>query len=227
MYTILAVDDDEGVITLFQRYLEKRGYKVAGMTSSEGVVETAKRLKPYAITLDVIMPGKDGWQIIQELKSDPETRDIPVIVCSIMGEADKGISMGVADYLMKPITEQDLLDALGRLEYPVDDGHILVVDDNPEDRKLLHRILENAEYTVHDAEGGAEAIQAIHVDPPKLVVLDLMMPDIDGFAVLENLKMNHATRDIPVVVVTAKELDPIGARSFAAAGGGFAAERSL
>lgn len=204
--TILTVDDDEGVITLFQRYLEKQGYKVVGMTTSEGVIETAKRLKPYAITLDVIMPGKDGWQIIQELKSDPETRDIPVIVCSIMSEADKGLSMGVADYLVKPVTEQDLLDALIRLEHPGMTGHVLVVDDNADDRKLLRRILEDAGYKVQEAPGGAEAISAIHTDPPNLVVLDLMMPDVDGFAVLENLKTNQLTRDIPVVVVTAKEL---------------------
>ncbi len=204
--TILAVDDDEGVITLFQRYLEKQGYKVAGMTTGEGVVETAKRLKPYAITLDVIMPGKDGWQIIQELKSDPETRDIPIIVCSIMSEADKGLSMGVADYLVKPVTEQELLDALIRLEQPGAIGHVLIVDDNPDDRKLLRRILEDAGYKVQEAPGGAEAISIIHADPPNLVVLDLMMPDVDGFAVLENLKMNQLTRDIPVVVVTAKEL---------------------
>lgn len=203
---VLAVDDDEAVITLFQRYLEKQGYKVAGMTTGEGVVETAKRLKPYAITLDVIMPGKDGWQIIQELKSDPETRDIPVIVCSIVGDADKGLSMGVADYLVKPVTEQDLLDALIRVEHPGATGHVLVVDDNADDRKLLRRILEDAGYKVQEAPGGAEAISFIHTDPPNLVVLDLMMPDVDGFAVLENLKMNQVTRDIPVVVVTAKEL---------------------
>jgi len=176
------------------------------MTTGEGVVETAKRLKPYAITLDVIMPGKDGWQIIQELKSDPETRDIPIIVCSIMSEADKGLSMGVADYLVKPVTEQELLDALIRLEQPGAIGHVLIVDDNPDDRKLLRRILEDAGYKVQEAPGGAEAISIIHADPPNLVVLDLMMPDVDGFAVLENLKMNQLTRDIPVVVVTAKEL---------------------
>ncbi|MFN2108304.1 MAG: GAF domain-containing protein [Anaerolineae bacterium] len=204
--TILAVDDDEGVITLFQRYLEKQGYKVAGMTTSEGVVETAKRLQPYAITLDVIMPGKDGWQIIQELKSDPETHDIPIIVCSIMSESDKGLSMGVADYLVKPVTEQDLLDALIHLEHPGMAGHVLIVDDNSDDRKLLRRILEDAGYKVQEAPGGAEAISMIHTDPPNLLVLDLMMPDVDGFAVLENLKMNQLTRDIPVVVVTAKEL---------------------
>ena len=85
-------------------------------------------------------------------------------------------------------------------------GHVLVVDDNADDRKLLRRILEDAGYKVQEAPGGAEAISAIHTDPPNLVVLDLMMPDVDGFAVLENLKTNQLTRDIPVVVVTAKEL---------------------
>ncbi|GEM_PF-252353 len=204
--TILTVDDDEGVITLFQRYLEKQGYKVAGMTTGEGVVETARRLKPYAITLDVIMPGKDGWQIIQELRADPDTRDIPIIVCSILSDADKGMSIGVADYLVKPVTEQDLLDALVHLEHPGAAGHVLVVDDNADDRKLLRRILEDAGYKVEEATGGAEAINAIHTNPPNLIVLDLMMPDVDGFAVLENLKMAPLTRDIPVVVVTAKEL---------------------
>ncbi len=206
--TVLTIDDDEGVITLFQRYLEKQGYKVVGMTTAEGVVETAKRLQPYAITLDVIMPGKDGWQIIQELRADPETRDIPIIVCSILGEADKGLSMGVADYLVKPISEQALLDALRHLERPGATGHVLVVDDNADDRKLLRRILEDAGYRVEEAAGGAEAIDLIHTTLPNLLVLDLMMPDVDGFAVLENLKMTPETRDIPVVVVTAKELSP-------------------
>ena len=205
--TILAVDDDEGVITLFRRYLEKQGYRVFGLTNSERAVDEARRLKPYAITLDVIMPGKDGWAVIQELRQDPETRDIPVIVCSILGDSDKGLSMGVADYLVKPIMEQDILNALGRLEQPKENGHVLVVDDNADDRKLLYRILHNAGYNVKTAEGGAEAIAKIHAEPPNLVVLDLMMPEVDGFAVLENLKGNQVTRHIPVVVVTAKELE--------------------
>ncbi|MEA3396128.1 MAG: GAF domain-containing protein, partial [Chloroflexota bacterium] len=204
--TVLTVDDDEGVITLFRRYLEKQGYRVVGLTHSKRVVEEAKRLQPYAITLDIIMPDKNGWEVIQELKSDPETRDIPIIVCSIVSDTQKGLSLGVADYLVKPILEQDLLDALERFSEGQDTSHVLVVDDNIDDRKLLRRILEDAGYVVREAPGGAEAIVMIIEQPPDLVVLDLMMPEVDGFAVLENLKEHELTRQIPVVVVTAKEL---------------------
>jgi CheY-like chemotaxis protein len=210
--TILTVDDDEAVITLFRRYLGKQGYQVVGLTKAERVVEEAKRLKPYAITLDILMPNRDGWQLIQDLKTDPETQNIPIIVCSIVSAADKGLSMGVTDYLVKPVTEQDLLKTLARLaegEISFEDGkgrNVLIVDDSPDDRSLLRRILENANYQVGEAEGGAEAIGRIRNQSPDLLILDLMMPVVDGFAVLENLKMDERTRQIPVVVVTAKEL---------------------
>ncbi|MBN1262193.1 MAG: GAF domain-containing protein [Anaerolineae bacterium] len=204
--TVLTVDDDAGVITLFRRYLSNKGYRVVGLTQGARVVEEAKRLKPYAITLDIIMPDKNGWEVIRDLKSDPETRNIPIVVCSIVGERDKGLSMGVADYLVKPILEQDLLDALERLSEQSDVLHILVVDDNPDDRNLLSRILKDAGYEVLEAPGGAEAIAMIHVMVPDLVVLDLMMPEVDGFAVLESMKAGDMTRSIPVIVVTAKDL---------------------
>ncbi|MBN1487308.1 MAG: GAF domain-containing protein, partial [Anaerolineae bacterium] len=209
---ILTVDDDEAVITLFQRFLEQDGYKVLGLTKGRKVLQEAKRLKPYAITLDIMMPDKSGWDIIKELKSDPETRDIPVIVCSIVSDSERGMSMGVADYLVKPITEQDLLEALHRIELPQIEGEeplrrqVLIVDDSADDRKLLRRIMEGAGYKVEEAQGGAEAISKIHLDIPDLIVLDLMMPVVDGFAVLENLRINEATRKVPVIIVTAKEL---------------------
>jgi len=204
---VLCVEDDEGVITLFRRYLSKQGYQVVGLTDSTRVVEEARRLRPYAITLDVMMPDKDGWQVIQELKADPDTQHIPVIICSIVAEKGRGMSLGAADYLVKPILEQDLIAALDRLDREAGRHRVLVVDDQAEDRLLLRRLIESQEgYEVIEAGGGQEAITLVKEALPHIIVLDLMMPEMDGFAVLEAVKRDEATRAIPIIVVTAKEL---------------------
>ncbi len=204
---ILCVDDDQGVITLFRRYLNKQGYQVVGLSDSSIVLEEAKRLKPQAITLDVMMPGKDGWQVIRELKEDPETQQIPVIMCSIVGDKGQGLSLGAADYLVKPILEQDLLLALQRLDGEVDQHVVLVVDDQPEARSLLRRMIEDQDgYEVLEASSGQEAIALVKQTRPHLIILDLMMPDVDGFTVLEAVKSDETTRAIPIIVVTAKDL---------------------
>jgi PAS domain S-box-containing protein len=204
---ILCVDDDEGVIMLFRRYLYKQGYRVAGLTEATRVLEEAKRLRPHAITLDVMMPQKDGWQVIQELKADPETRDIPVIMCTIIGDKDHGMSLGAADYLVKPIIEQDLLMALDRLDREAGRHRVLVVDDQPEDRELLRRMIESQEgYEVIAAASGQEAISIVRQIRPHIIILDLLMPEVDGFAVLEAVKADESTRSIPIIVVTAKDL---------------------
>lgn len=205
--TVLCVDDDEGVVTLFRRYLRKRGYKVIGLTDATRVLEEAKRINPYAITLDVMMPEKDGWQIIKELKSDPETSHIPIVMCTIISEEEKGMSLGAADYLVKPILEQDLLTALDRLNQEAGRHQVLVVDDQRKDRELLRRIIESQEgYEVVEAKNGQEAIAFIRHTRPHIIILDLMMPGVDGFAVLEAVKADKATRSIPIIVVTAKDL---------------------
>ncbi len=204
---VLCVEDDEGVITLFRRYLSKQGYQVVGLSDSTRVLEEARRLHPYAITLDVMMPNKDGWQVIQELKADPETGHIPVIMCTIVAEKGRGMSLGAADYLVKPILEQDLLAALERLDREAGRHRILVVDDQAEDRLLLRRLIESQQgYEVIEAGGGQEAITLVKEMLPHIIVLDLMMPEMDGFAVLEAVKKDEATRAIPIIVVTAKEL---------------------
>ena len=204
---VLCVDDDEGVITLFRRYLDKQGYRVVGLTDPSRVVEEARRIRPFAITLDVMMPGKDGWQVIQELKADPETRDIPVVMCTIVSEKGRGLSLGAADYLVKPILEQDLIAALDRLDREEGRHRVLVVDDQPDDRNLLRRMIETQEgYEVIEAGSGQEAILLVHQRRPHIIILDLLMPEMDGFAVLEALKANESTRTIPIIVVTAKEL---------------------
>jgi GAF domain-containing protein/DNA-binding response OmpR family regulator len=204
---VLCVEDDEGVITLFRRYLSKQGYQVVGLTDPTRVMEETKRLRPYAITLDVMMPEKDGWQVIQELKADAETNHIPVIICSIVAEKGRGLSLGASDYLVKPVLEQDLLAALDRLNREEGRHLVLVVDDQPEHRQLLRRMIESQDgYEVIEASGGQEAIELLHAVRPHIIMLDLMMPEMDGFAVLETVKTNEATRSIPIVVVTAKEL---------------------
>jgi K+-sensing histidine kinase KdpD/CheY-like chemotaxis protein len=204
---VLCVEDDEGVITLFRRYLSKRGYQVVGLTDPTRAIEEAKRLKPHAITLDVMMPDKNGWQVIQELKADAETRHIPVIICSIIAEKDRGMSLGASDYLVKPIVEQDLLAALDRLDREAGRHLVLVVDDQPAHRKLLRRMIENQDgYEVVEAGDGKEAIDLLAQIHPQLITLDLMMPGMDGFDVLESIKSKEETRSIPIVVITAKEL---------------------
>ena len=204
---VLCVDDDEGVITLFRRYLSKRGYRVVGLSDSAAVLEKARQLKPFAITLDVMMPKKDGWQVIQELKADADTRHIPVIMATIISEKEYGLSLGATDYLVKPILEDDLLSALERLDRDQDRHRVLVVDDQAESRSLLRRMIEShAGYEVLEASGGLEAIRLVQEEQPHIIVLDLMMPDVDGFAVLESVKADEATRSIPIIVVTAKDL---------------------
>jgi CheY-like chemotaxis protein len=114
---VLCVDNDEGVTTLFRRYLGKQGYQVVALTDSSSAVEKARQLKPFAITLDVKMPNKDGWQILRELKTNPDTRDIPVIMCTIAREqGQRSLGLGATDCLIKPILEEELLSALQRLE---------------------------------------------------------------------------------------------------------------
>jgi CheY-like chemotaxis protein len=159
------------------------------------------------------MPNKDGWSVIQELRQAPETKDIPVVVCSIISDQNKGFSLGAADYLVKPITEDDLQVALKRLDGRKE-ASVLVIDDTPEDIRLVRRILEaprapddeRPTYRVREANNGALGIEAVRQDPPDLIILDLMMPEVDGFAVLESLKAEVSTRHIPIVVVTAKVL---------------------
>ena len=205
---ILCVDDDTGVINLYRRYLHLRGYRVFGLTDSSRVMDVVKRLEPHAITLDVMMPEKDGWEVIRELKSDPDTSDIPVIICSIVSQEERGMSLGAADYLVKPIMEEDLVTALDRLNSDPGSHKVLVADDYAEDRNLLRRMIESQDgYQVVEAEGGEEAIKLIRELHPHIVILDLLMPRVDGFTVLESIKSDRQTRSIPVIVVTAKELN--------------------
>ncbi len=211
---VLAIDDDDDVIQMYRRYLERQNYQVHGLTDSEQAVEIARELRPFAILLDLLMPNKDGWAIIRELKANPETQDMPIIMCSIVNAAGRGFSLGAADFLVKPITEKQLLTTLARLQDSSPEGRpnrplqVLIIDDTADDRKLLRRTLESTDgaYHVLEASNGYQGIDMIQQQRPDLVVLDLMMPEMDGFAVLELLKRDEELRQIPIIIVTAKEL---------------------
>ena len=204
---IMCIDDDPGVLTLYKRYLEKQNYQVIGVTDPAKAVEEAKRLLPYAITLDVLMPNKDGWDVLADLKKTPEVSNTPILVCSIIQDKSRGFTLGAAEYLVKPITEDELVRALNRVNRDKSIHKVLVVDDEPSALQLLRRILESQPgYQVLEADGGAPALAQIETNHPELIILDLMMPEIDGFAVLEKVKSNPETRDLPVIIVTAKEI---------------------
>jgi CheY-like chemotaxis protein len=206
---ILAVDDDPQVIGLYERYLQPQGYQVIALSDPAKAHERAVQLKPFAITLDIMMPGYDGWQVLQDLKSDTETRDIPVIICSIVEEREKGFSLGAADYLIKPILEDDLLNALDRLNADGSIREVLIIDDDPNDLRLIEKILKQAgRYKPRLAEGGRIGWEAITSRTPHAVILDLFMPEMDGFSILEKMRSRVKLRDIPIIVMTSGEISP-------------------
>jgi len=200
---VLAIDDDPQVIGLYERYLNPQGYYVIPLTDPMIAKEQVLRIKPYAITLDIMMPNKDGWSVLAELKSDAATRDFPVIICSILEQADKGFSLGAADYLVKPILEEDLVCALDRLNKSGEIHEVLVIDDDPNDLRLIEKILQqHSQYKPILAEGGRKGWEAINKAAPHAIILDLFMPEMDGFNILERLRETPALRDIPVVIVS-------------------------
>ena len=201
--TVLVIDDEATVRDLMQRFLVKEGFRVALATGGEEGVRLAKELRPDAITLDVMMPGMDGWAVLSALKADPDLAEIPVIMLTIVDDKNLGYALGASDYLTKPLDRERLLSVLNkyRREAPV-----LVVDDDAALRELMRRILEGAGYTVVEAENGRAALERLRTMAPGVILLDLMMPEMDGFEVVAEMRRHEAWRAIPIVVVTAKEL---------------------
>jgi signal transduction histidine kinase/DNA-binding response OmpR family regulator len=201
---VVAIDDDPDVIYLLRENLAEAGYRVVGAASGEEGLQQARALKPLAITLDILMPQKDGWQILHELKADAATRDIPVIVLSIIDNKDLGYRLGAFDYLLKPFDREAILAALAHIS--PQQGRLLVVDDDPRLVDLVRQLLEGEPYEVAAATDGQEALAAIAQKRPDIVLLDLLMPEMDGFAVIEHLQQDPQSREVPVIVLTAKTL---------------------
>jgi CheY-like chemotaxis protein len=206
--TVLIIDDEEPAHELLERELASAGFYILHAAGGREGLKLAKQARPDVITLDIIMPDLDGWSVLKALKADPELCDIPVVLVTIMGDRDLGFALGAADYITKPLDRDLLMRAVGRHIRSGDRAQVLVVDDDPKTRDMLRRTLQKAGWTVAEAANGCEALEALERAKPALVLLDLLMPGMDGFEVLERLNGDATWREVPVIIVTAKDLTP-------------------
>jgi PAS domain S-box-containing protein len=202
--TVLVIDDDPLTRELMESFLQREGFHVQAAPSGEDGVRLAREIRPGVITLDVLMPGFDGWAVLTALKSDPRTHDIPVVMLTIVDDRTRGYTLGASDYLTKPI-DWDRLNAVLR-RYCPEPASLLVVDDDELQRDHLSQSLAQAGWTVRLAGNGREALSLIDAEMPDLILLDLILPEMDGFQFLEELRGRPGGQTVPVIIVTAKDL---------------------
>jgi len=205
---VLVIDDDLDAAYLLQESLNQNEFTVIGAPSGHSGLQLARDEQPDAILLDILMPETDGWQVLNDLKTDAATMDIPVILLTIVDKKALGFKLGAAAYLLKPLNPALVLDTLRRVigekEHP--HKHVLVVDDDPHVAEMLRQTLPESDFALDSAEDGEAGLQAIEAQRPDIILLDLMMPKLDGFGVIERLRSNSELRNIPIIVISAKEL---------------------
>jgi len=204
--TVLVIDDDAKVRELLTRMLQSEGYSVITAKDGNEGLEMANQHQPDAITLDVVMPGgKDGWEVLRELKDSEKTQSIPVIMVSVMAEQENGIALDVEDYLVKPIDVDRLSRVILRVTGQAHQRNLLLIDDDADSLEAMGRILEDAGWHTLLANDGAEGLEILSKTQPAAIILDLMMPGMDGFEFLEHLEENEYLRSIPVIVLSGKD----------------------
>ena len=204
---MLVIDDDHTVYDLLRRTLEKDGFRVEWAAGGEAGLELARKIHPDVITLDVMMPGMDGWAVLSSLKSDPNLADIPVIMVTMIDDKNLGYALGAADYLTKPVDRERLASILKKHRAQcASDCLALVVEDDEMTRRMVCDLLRKDGWTVDEAENGRVALEHVRERRPHLILLDLMMPEMDGFTFTTELRRNENWREIPILVLTAKDL---------------------
>jgi CheY-like chemotaxis protein len=202
---ILVIDDDPSVGDLVRRFLGKEGFQVVTAAGGEEGLRLATEIRPDIITLDALMPGMDGWTVLSHLKADAELAAVPVIMLTMLDDKSLGFSLGASDFLTKPIRRDVLLKTVQRYcARPTD--RVLVVEDDDLTRDLIRRSLESEGFQVDEAVNGRVALDQVAKQEPNLILLDLLMPEMDGLEFLTEVGRQERWRSIPVVVVTAKEL---------------------
>jgi CheY-like chemotaxis protein len=205
--TVVVVEDDRRSFDLLRVYLEAAGARVVSARDGREGLDTVRRLSPAGVILDILLPGIDGWEVLAQLKADPGTAAIPVIVVSMLDERGRGFALGAAEYLVKPVGKEELLAALYRAAAMPERTHTVVaIDDDPLAIELVRANLEPEGWTVLGAATGQEGLALIRERPPSAVLLDLLMPGMDGFEVVEALRADPGTRSVPVVILTSKSM---------------------
>ncbi|MEX2578229.1 MAG: response regulator [Verrucomicrobiales bacterium] len=204
--TILVVEDDEKTRTLLERILKDDGYRVITAENGDAGVKMAKEHQPDAITLDVVMPGdRNGWEVLSELKNSPATQAIPVIIVSVMAEQEHGLALEVEDYLVKPVDADRLGRVVARVTSHAPQRNLLLVDDDEASLESMARVLDAAGWQTILARDGAEALATLEKTRPAAIVLDLLMPEMDGFEFLQHIQRHDHLSTIPVIVMTGKD----------------------
>ena len=201
---VLVVDDDPAQRDLLTRFLTREGFAVATAGDGRAGLEMARALRPRAILLDVMMPQMDGWSVLTAIKADPELARIPVVMASFVNEPALANALGADDYVLKPVEWEQLKSVMNR--FRATEGAVLVVDDDPDARSRLRTVLERNGWEVREASNGEEALASVAEMPPLVILLDLTMPVMDGFSFLENLRERPDGGDIPVIVLSARDL---------------------
>ena len=204
--TVLVIDDDPAVLDLMARFLTKEGFNYQTASSGEEGISLARKIKPDVITLDVMMQTMDGWAVLNAIKQDPELKDVPVIMLTMLDNKKLGFTLGATEYLSKPINKENLLDTIKKCVRRDSNQPILIVDDDENIRSMARYSLEKAGWRVAEAVNGHHALTYVNQQTPSLILLDLMMPEMDGFQFVTELRKNDLWRRIPVIVMTAMEL---------------------
>ena len=205
---ILVIDDDPDAVYLLQENLNQQEFEIIGRLNGQEGLRAARDGHPHAILLDIIMPGTDGWQVLHDLKADPITSNIPVILLTIVDNKALGFQLGAAAYLLKPLDAVEVRDTLNQVTglTSLQQKQVLVIDDDPNIADMLRQVLPESEFRLDSVLDGEAGLRAIEAQPPDILLLDLIMPHPDGFEVIERLRVNPQTHDLPIIVISAKEL---------------------
>ncbi|MFD2170412.1 MHYT domain-containing protein [Tumebacillus lipolyticus] len=204
--SILLIDDEPFNQQLMRRYLAKEGWTMAFANSGQEGLLLAKKLRPKVICLDILMPSMDGWSVLSALKNDPELEDIPVVIWSMTNDKNLGYSLGASEFLTKPVHKDRLIEVMNKYITDSNDQSVLVIEDDMTTSEMMTRLLQKAGYTVTEAKNGRLALDCIAKEVPKLILLDLMLPEMDGFQFVAELRKRESWSEIPIVVVTAKSI---------------------